>query len=245
LRVTCQQAYGGYAMQFSPHHSHDIDIDAALDFIDTLDLERGDLVDHLKQPSDALHWLRDHGLVHPGPLDPALLRLTRRGAAAENGLARVREVRAALREIVDATVEQRPPARPALDTVNRAMRAHQRLVLVAGPDGVSLDHRHVGDPLGDALARIAERVSREGSGDRSERLRVCANPECRWAFFDSSRTGRRRWCDMATCGNRAKASRHRARLRAAGAEDGSGGEPGAREGWTDGLEASAGQSLDA
>ena len=88
-------------------------------------------------------------------------------------------------------------------------------------------------------------MTREVRGDRAERLRVCANPECRWAFFDSSRTGRRRWCDMATCGNRAKAARHRARLRAAGAEDASGGEPGAREGWTDGLEASAGQSLDA
>jgi len=33
-------------------------------------------------------------------------------------------------------------------------------------------------------------------------------------FYDISRTGRRRWCDMATCGNRAKAARHRARARA-------------------------------
>jgi predicted RNA-binding Zn ribbon-like protein len=33
-------------------------------------------------------------------------------------------------------------------------------------------------------------------------------------FFDSSPTGRRRWCDMATCGNRAKAARHRARAKA-------------------------------
>ena len=157
----------------------------------------------------------------------------------------MREVRAALREIVDATVEERPPARSALDAVNRAMRAHQRLVLVAGPDGVSLDHRHVGDPLGDALARIAERVSREVSGDRSDRLRICANPECRWAFFDSSRTGRRRWCDMATCGNRAKAARHRARVRAATAPDGQAAEPGVRDVWADNIEASSGQSLDA
>ena len=34
-------------------------------------------------------------------------------------------------------------------------------------------------------------------------------------FYDASRTSRRRWCDMATCGNRAKAARHRARERAA------------------------------
>ena len=50
------------------------------------------------------------------------------------------------------------------------------------------------------------------SGD-TDRLRVCANDQCRWIFYDSSRTGRRRWCDMATCGNRAKAARHRARQR--------------------------------
>jgi predicted RNA-binding Zn ribbon-like protein len=30
-------------------------------------------------------------------------------------------------------------------------------------------------------------------------------------FFDGTKNGRRRWCDMGTCGNRAKAARHRAR----------------------------------
>jgi predicted RNA-binding Zn ribbon-like protein len=30
-------------------------------------------------------------------------------------------------------------------------------------------------------------------------------------FEDESRAGRRRWCDMATCGNRAKVRRYRAR----------------------------------
>jgi hypothetical protein len=33
-------------------------------------------------------------------------------------------------------------------------------------------------------------------------------------FFDQSRSGRRIWCDMASCGNRAKAARHRARAKA-------------------------------
>jgi predicted RNA-binding Zn ribbon-like protein len=33
-------------------------------------------------------------------------------------------------------------------------------------------------------------------------------------FFDESRGGQRRWCDMATCGNQAKAARHRARAKA-------------------------------
>jgi predicted RNA-binding Zn ribbon-like protein len=40
------------------------------------------------------------------------------------------------------------------------------------------------------------------------RVRLCANPECLWLFLDASRNATRLWCDMAACGNRAKARRH-------------------------------------
>ncbi|WP_119269282.1 CGNR zinc finger domain-containing protein [Taklimakanibacter deserti] len=40
------------------------------------------------------------------------------------------------------------------------------------------------------------------------RIRRCANEECLWLFLDESKSGTRRWCDMASCGNRAKARRH-------------------------------------
>jgi len=196
-------------------HSHDVEIGDALDFIDTLELEHGEPFDHFVQPAEMVSWLHDRGLLHDASLDPDVAHLMKPGPAANRALDRVRRVRAALRELVDATVEQRPPTASAVEMVNQAMRAHQRLVLVAGEDGVSLDHRHEGDSLDDALARIAERVAREISGDRADRLRICDNDTCRWVFFDSSPTGRRRWCDMATCGNRAKAARHRARAKAA------------------------------
>jgi predicted RNA-binding Zn ribbon-like protein len=45
------------------------------------------------------------------------------------------------------------------------------------------------------------------------KFRACANPECLWLFLDRSKAGARRWCDMAACGNRAKARRHHARIR--------------------------------
>jgi len=50
---------------------------------------------------------------------------------------------------------------------------------------------------------------------RTDRLRVrrCANDACQWLFIDRSKTGSRRWCDMASCGNRAKAQRHYLRTR--------------------------------
>lgn len=42
-------------------------------------------------------------------------------------------------------------------------------------------------------------------------LRPCANGECRLFLLDRSRAGTARWCSMATCGNKMKARRHRAR----------------------------------
>ncbi|MCY0939858.1 MULTISPECIES: CGNR zinc finger domain-containing protein [Streptomyces] len=48
-------------------------------------------------------------------------------------------------------------------------------------------------------------------GERPERIRSCANPECVLHFYDVSKNGTRRWCSMAGCGNRAKANRHYAR----------------------------------
>jgi predicted RNA-binding Zn ribbon-like protein len=37
-------------------------------------------------------------------------------------------------------------------------------------------------------------------------------------FRDYSPAGRRKWCDMSTCGNRAKAARHRERQKAKDAD---------------------------
>ena len=103
------------------------------------------------------------------------------------------------------------PSKP----INRALHARQVIELVPGPDGCYVDHRHVGDPVDDALARLADPLVMELTAGHPERIKVCASDTCEWIFYDASRTSRRRWCDMATCGNRAKAARHRARERAA------------------------------
>jgi predicted RNA-binding Zn ribbon-like protein len=99
--------------------------------------------------------------------------------------------------------------------VNRVLRTPYTYVLVPSADGVSLSHRHEGDPIEGALARLVESLAREVSQGHPERLRICANEACRWVFNDSSRSGRRKWCEMSTCGNRAKVARHRERRRQA------------------------------
>ncbi|HUG50500.1 MAG TPA: CGNR zinc finger domain-containing protein [Terrimesophilobacter sp.] len=45
----------------------------------------------------------------------------------------------------------------------------------------------------------------------ADSIRQCEHPACMLYFYDT--TGRRRWCSMAGCGNRAKAQRHYARQR--------------------------------
>lgn len=211
MRVTCQEAYDGYAMtDFIPPY-HYVSVDTALDFVDSLEFDKADSVEHFPTTSAAIDWLRDQGLLHE-PLEPEVEALRTPSPASDRALARIRQVRAALREIVVAAVERRPAAGRAIDTVNRVLPARQRFILVCGPGGV-LDHRHEGDAIDDVLARIAERIARQVISPDADRLRICDNDECRWVFFDSSRTGKRRWCTMQTCGNRAKAARHRARAK--------------------------------
>ncbi len=39
-------------------------------------------------------------------------------------------------------------------------------------------------------------------------VRMCAAEDCGWLFLDTSKNHSRRWCDMKTCGNRAKVRKY-------------------------------------
>jgi predicted RNA-binding Zn ribbon-like protein len=197
----------------SRDHTHELSLEDTFDFLNTIELENGFLDDHFVSFREAADWLLDRGVVHRWRA--AASRPT--GAAAEEALAKVRSVRGALREVSDAVVHGRPADPAALAEVNRALQARERIELVQAADGVSVGHSHVGDPIDDALARLAEPLVDEIQAGNADRVRICANDTCRWIFYDESRAGRRRWCDMASCGNRAKAARHRARVKAAAA----------------------------
>lgn len=189
-------------------HQHDLDLDAALAFINTL--EHSDAGDREDLPTLAatLEWLVGHGAMHA-----EAARALAADPASEARLREVLALRAALREVVDGSVAGRPPAPEAVAAANRALTEGPSPELVAIPGGIALGHRHGDDPLAEALSCVARPVAEALADGRPDRLRVCANDSCRWVFYDTSPTGRRRWCDMTTCGNRAKAARHRARQR--------------------------------
>jgi predicted RNA-binding Zn ribbon-like protein len=190
-------------------HVHDaVPLETAFDFLNTLELENGALVERLTSLDTAATWLADAGVV---PDATVVAGLGRSSAAREAALDRLITARTALRDVAHAVAHEEAPPRRAIDEVNRALASRERIELVASDDGVRLGHSHVGDAIDDVLARIAEPIVREIGNGHDDRIRICANDTCRWIFYDESRAGRRRWCDMATCGNRAKAQRHRAR----------------------------------
>ncbi|PTM98825.1 CGNR zinc finger domain-containing protein [Mycoplana dimorpha] len=71
--------------------------------------------------------------------------------------------------------------------------------------------RHSGGRPGALDAETARSALRLAVEAEPERLKIC--PNCGWLFLDRSRNRSRAWCDMAVCGNRAKASRHYRRRR--------------------------------
>jgi predicted RNA-binding Zn ribbon-like protein len=206
-----------------PGHRHAATLEDTFDFLNTDELDgSGRPVEHLRALTDATAFLEERGLLHPARRRP--LDASPPDRAAEL-LDHVLAVRAGLREVVEALVARRRVDERALATVNGVLRARGALELVPGEGGVALAHRHVGDPLDDALAAVAEPLVAVIAAGATRRLRICANDGCRWVFEDASRTGRRRWCSMASCGNRAKAARHRARRRAAAKTEAQAGAP--------------------
>lgn len=213
------EADGGYAAHDENEHSHgggrhghQASLGDALDFVNTLSYNKGEPYERFTDVPTTVHWLQGHALLHKEMVADLLARYEHEDGSPL--LQRVRRTREALRELLDATVEHRPPKAAALREVNRALRAQYLIELVPAADGVSLDHRHEGDPVSGAMARLSEAVARELTQGEAQRMRICANDECRWVFRDYSPAGRRKWCDMSTCGNRAKAARHRERQKA-------------------------------
>ena len=72
------------------------------------------------------------------------------------------------------------------------------------------------DGVNGALAALLAIVAAASADGSWRRLKACADPTCRWAFYDHSRNRSGRWCSMATCGNQHKARNFRERSKVAG-----------------------------
>ncbi|AJF67817.1 CGNR zinc finger domain-containing protein [Streptomyces vietnamensis] len=187
-----------------------------IDLVNTVTARDAESVDWLDGYPRLLEWAALTGHFAPADLT-ALRRLAESEPdGAERALARTRELREALHDLLTALIRQDAPA-PAeaverVETHWKHAVARARLTfhgtapeLRADVGTSGLDHLH------HELALRAFDLLRELP---LERTRVCPGMRCGWVFLDSSRGGRRRWCSMATCGNSAKGRTHYRRKQA-------------------------------
>jgi len=170
-----------------------------LDLCNTEPVVDGVLVELLEGPEALAAWAAEAGLpaVAPGALSDRTVRWSR-----------------ALRDGLSAALdppEQDPDRLGHVDAVLRPVRG--TLGLAPAPDPRLVLRSD--DPDAQFRLDLAAATVPALALD-PDRVRRCANPACVLLFHDVSKAGRRRWCDMATCGNRAKAAAHLARSRSAG-----------------------------
>ena len=160
---------------------------------------------------------------HEGPdelADPAALAAWWAGVAGpvdvtdstDTGLDALRDLRRAVQEAASGHNGVPPRGAPAGDP-----RTVAGLVLRADLSGgrVSLVPQDDGDLAADVAAVAFTALLRASARPAWSRVKACRGTDCGWVFVDASRNGSRRWCEMASCGNRAKTARFRARRRAA------------------------------
>jgi len=174
-------------------------------FLNTVDLEQD--VDRLADPDSAREWLTDAGLVGSD----------RSVSPAE--LAAAREVRDCLRSLLEAAGDPGGDGggdgggglrAEDLEALRKLAAEHSARLTVA--DGGALDIACArADTLGDGLFELLLVIRAAQEDGTWSRLKMCANPDCEWVFYDRSRNQQGNWCDMAVCGNRLKNRHLRAR----------------------------------
>jgi predicted RNA-binding Zn ribbon-like protein len=177
----------------------------ALDFVNTVGdrLHAPTRRDYFASPHDLVRWVQASPL---GALEPEF------GGVSRDGVTRTIELRERLYRVCVAFADGSPPAVRDLDALARDLvRARERQRLVPDAGGLRWDWLRSASALDRILDRILFDALDLLTSPAAARVHRCADDRCGWLFLDLSPTGRRRWCSMADCGNRAKARRHYAR----------------------------------
>jgi predicted RNA-binding Zn ribbon-like protein len=192
--------------------------DPALDLVNTVDWTRdGPDDERLTDYGRLTEFAHGAGVIDRDMAERLRHTAAREPYAAAQALDRVLIVRDALQRVVEfATAPGRRGRRhaQALGELNDALGsalAHLRLQDAGGR--FALEWAGLGDSLESPLWPLIWSAAELLASEEYHRLRACAGPDCGWVYVDRSRNRMRRWCQMETCGNRAKASRRYARVR--------------------------------
>ncbi len=178
-------------------------------FVDTLDRDLG--TDIFAHPDQARAWLADAGLRVPEPPKPGG---PEPGFADDLRLAR--EARDSIRALIGRNTGTEPLTEDDLAPLQEVLgQARPRLEI--GADGrARLGPALPAETLADGLLGLLLIIRDAQAYGDWDRLKLCGNPDCRWAFYDRSHSRQGAWCDMASCGNRVKNRNLRARRAQAG-----------------------------
>jgi predicted RNA-binding Zn ribbon-like protein len=179
-----------------------------LDFINTVSWrgDRDDPGERLTSYAELLHWA-----VRARVLDASgSRRLTRsaerRPADALAVVDRAVEFREALARLILAG---KRATSADLAVVNAMLAsAPARSAILVGVRGYAWTDGSSDDELESPLRSVIWSAADLLTSENLSRVRHCADARCRWYFLDASPSGKRRWCSMQECGNRAKVRRH-------------------------------------
>jgi predicted RNA-binding Zn ribbon-like protein len=183
--------------------------DPSVDLVNTVDW-LSDGLDHDRIPDyDRLtQWAEGAGVI-TAATGERLRRVAaahpKRASAAVAAAARLRWI---LQRLFTDVAKGSPPG-VALDELNDLLAdAMPRLrVRSTGRRSLGLSWEGLGEELDSLLWPVVWSAAQLITSDEAARLHVCAAPDCGWMYVDRSRNGLRRWCQMETCGTRAKSRR--------------------------------------
>ena len=187
--------------------------DLCLDFANTWGNRTDVTADRLSGYGDLVEWAQQAGIVGEDESRELRRRAVRQPADADAAFESAVSLREALFRLCSAAAAGCPPDDDDLETLNRGLANVPRRRLCRGGECCDWEWSQDTGDLGRVMWPVLRSAGDLLTSNEAGRVRECRAPDCSWVFIDSSRGGRRKWCDMSVCGNRAKARRYYARHR--------------------------------
>ena len=189
-----------------------------LDFVNTDEVRRNVRFDALREFETFVQWLEAANVVDAERAAGLRRRAQQQPSGAAAALVDARRVRASLRALAERGSSTEKARTDTLAEINRILgrSAGTRRLEPKGDGTFTRSFVPVGDAFAGLMIPVVESAADALVIGELARIRRCGDSRCPRVFYDGTKNGRRRWCDMATCGNRAKAARHRVRMRQTG-----------------------------
>lgn len=185
-----------------------------LDFVNTDDARLGVRLDTIDAFDKYVDWLEAAELIDAARASALRRRALDQPSGAAAALVEARRIRAALRALLERgrSTAGQAARDAAVAEINRVLgRAVGTRRIDAVEDRYVRTFVPVGDVFGGLVIPIVESAVDSLVRGEFDRIRTCADRRCPRHFADDTKSHTRRWCDMRTCGNRAKAQRRRRR----------------------------------